>query len=62
MLDWGPDPPMGRGNFGEKGAQCKVQKHPAVKCAKAAELIVMLFGLWAQNGPRIIKDGVQMPP
>jgi len=57
--------PMGRGNFGGK-------RRPIVKYrdtlqspmrAKTAELIVMLFGLWTQNGPRNQElDGVQIPP
>jgi len=56
--------PMGRGNFGGK-------RQPIVKYrdtlrspvrAKTAELIVMLFGLWTQNGPRNHElDGVQIP-
>ena len=33
-----------------------------VTCAKTAEPIVILFGLWAQNGPRNHElDGVQIP-
>jgi len=41
--------PHGKGKFeGEKGAShCNV--HSAVTCAKTAEPIVMLFGLWAQG-------------
>jgi len=35
VLDGGPDPPMGRGNFGGKGAaHCKVQGCSAVNPAK----------------------------
>jgi len=34
-----------------------------VICAKMAELMVMLFGLWAQTGPRNHKlDGGADPP
>jgi len=47
-LDGVPDLAMGRGNFGERGAHCKVQGHFAVTCVKTAEPIVMLFVLWAQ--------------
>jgi len=54
VLDGGPDPPMGRGNFeGGKGPpHSKVQGHSAVICAKAAEPNEMPFGLWARIGPR----------
>ena len=60
VLDWGPDPP---GHFeGEAAAHCKVQGYSAVTCVKMAELIVMLFGLWARTGPRNRElDGVQIP-
>jgi len=35
--------------------------HSVVICAKTAELMVMLFGLWAQTGPKNHKlDGVQI--
>jgi len=34
VLDGGSDPPMGRGNFGESGAHCKVS---AVSSAKTGE-------------------------
>jgi len=34
-----------------------------VICAKTAQPVVMLFGLWAQNGTRNHElDGVQIPP
>ena len=44
--------PMGRGNFGERGAHCKVQEQSVVTCAKTAELIVILFGFSARSGSR----------
>jgi len=43
ILDGGPDPPMGRSNFGQRGAHYKVS---AVSCAKTAEAIDVPFGLW----------------
>jgi len=59
-LDEGPDSPMERGNFWEKGAShCKVQGHSTVICAKTAEPIEMPFGLWARIDPRnYVLDGV----
>jgi len=48
--------------FGERGAHCKVYGHSSFTCAKAAEPIVMPFGLWAQNGPSSgPKMGVRIP-
>jgi len=53
VLDGGQDHPMGTGNFEGKGTfHCKVQGHSVVICAKTAEPIMMLFGLWAENVPR----------
>jgi len=53
VLYGGPDPAMGRGNFeGEGASHCKLYGHSAVISAKAAELIEMSFGLWAQMGRR----------
>ena len=43
MLDGDPDFPMGRGNFGYRGAHCKVQGLSAVSCAKTAEPIDLPF-------------------
>ena len=37
---------------GEWASHCKVQGHSTVVCAKTAEPIGMLFGLWAQMGRR----------
>jgi len=35
LLDWGPDPPMGKGNFeGEGAAHCKVYRHFAATSTK----------------------------
>ena len=49
----GPDLPCKGTILRGKGASyCKVQGHSAVICAKTAEPIEMLFGLWAQMGPR----------
>jgi len=52
VLDGGPDPPMGKGQFLGEGAHCKVQGHSAVSCTKAMEPIEMPLGLWARIGPR----------
>jgi len=63
-LDGGPDPPMGRGNF-EAGKWRSIVRYrdTAVICAKMAEQIEMLFGLWAQMRPRNqVLDGVKDPP
>jgi len=53
-IRWGPDPPMGRGNFeGRKGRPIvKYRGHYVVICAKTAEPIEMPFGLWAWINPR----------
>ena len=38
VLDWGPDPTRGRGNFGENvAAHCKVLGHSTVSCARTAQ-------------------------
>jgi len=42
----------GTGNFGERGAHCKVQELSAVSCAKTAEPIDLPFGLWIRVGRR----------
>jgi len=44
--------PVGRGNFGGRGAHCKVWGHSVVTCVKTAEPIVMPFGLSARSGSR----------
>jgi len=44
--------PVGRGNFGGRGAHCKVWGHSVVTCVKTAEPIVMLFALSARSGSR----------
>jgi len=45
--------PMESGNFkGKSAAHCKVMGWSAVSCAKTAEPIEMLFGLWARMGCR----------
>jgi len=66
VLDGGPDPPMGRGNFWGKGAShCKVREYSTFICAKTAEPIEMPFGLWARMGrwnhvldagPEVLRD------
>jgi len=63
VLDSGPDPSMGRGNFeGGGAANCKVWGYSAVTCVKTAELIVMPSGLWAQTGLRNHElAGAQIP-
>jgi len=43
---------MGRGNFWGKGAHYEVYGLSAVSCAKTAELIEMLFGLWTRVDPK----------
>ena len=51
------------GNFegGQGASHCKVQGHTAVICAETAEPIDMLFGLWAEMGPRNhVLEGVQI--
>jgi len=50
VLYRGTDHPMGRGNFGERSAHCKVQGLFAVSCAKAAEPVNLPFGLWTLVG------------
>ena len=55
---------MGRGNF-EAGKWRSIVRYrdTAVICAKMAEQIEMLFGLWAQMHPRNqVLDGVKDPP
>jgi len=53
VLDSGPDPPMGMGNFErEVVAHCKVKGHYAVSCAKTAEAIKMPFCISARVGKR----------
>jgi len=37
---------------GEREARCEVQRPSAVSCAKTAEPIEMLFGIWTRLGPR----------
>ena len=44
---------MQRGNFeGQMVAHCKVKGLSAVSCAKTAEPIEMLFGMWSRLGHR----------
>jgi len=52
--------PIGKGNFeGGNGAK---YMDTVVICAKTAEPIEMLFGLWAQMGPKNhVLDGLQIP-
>jgi len=53
VLDGGPDIPWEVAIFWGKGASyCKVSGYSTVTCAKTVEPIEMLFGLWAQMGPR----------
>ena len=66
VFDWCPPRSPREGTIlrGRGGlAHCKVQGHSAVTCAKMAELIMMLFGLWARTGPRNHElDGGPDPP
>jgi len=43
---------MGRDNFGERVAHCKVWGLSVVSCAEMAEPIDLLFGLWTRVGQR----------
>ena len=53
MYCMGSRSPLQRGNFeGTRGTHCKVYGYLPVICAKMAEPIDMLFGLWAWMGPR----------
>jgi len=58
--DWGPDPPCHWGNFEEKRGQPIVNyRDSAVGCAKMAEAIEMLFGIWTRMGSvKHVLDGV----
>jgi len=61
-LDGDADPPMERGNFWGKGANCTVQGCSAVSPAKTAEPIQMPFRLWIRVGPQNhVLYGVQIP-
>jgi len=55
MLDGGPDRPMGRGNFEERGEQATIVKYrdAVLSCAKMAEPIKVPFGLWTHCMIRI---------
>jgi len=51
VLDGGPDPPRGRGNFGGNVvAHCKVMGHFTVSCAKTVEPINMPFWMKTRVG------------
>jgi len=51
---------IGKAILAERGSHVKY-RNTAVTCVKTAELIVMLFGLWAQSDPRNHElDGVQI--
>ena len=67
VLDRGPAPLMGRGNFerGKGTSFCKVYGESAVICAKTAEPMEMPFRLWARmvhrnhvldGGPELLRD------
>ena len=52
-IRWGPRCPMGRGNFeGKERPIVRCKDSSAVSCAKTAELIEMLLGMWTWVGPR----------
>jgi len=59
VLDGGPDPPMGRGNFvGGKERPIVKYRDTLVICTKTAETIEMSFGLWARMARRNnVSDG-----
>jgi len=48
-IRWGPDDPMGRGNFVERGTRLQLETY-AVSCAKRAEPFDSPFGLWTLVG------------
>jgi len=50
MLDGGPHPAWEEAIMTGEATQCEVQGHSAVICAKTAEPIEMLFGLWTCPG------------
>jgi len=57
VLDWGPDPPNGKGQIlrGEGATHCirnTLCGVCTVTCVKMTDLIVMSFGLWARTRPR----------
>jgi len=52
VLDWGPDPPMGRGSFEWEGRPIVKYRDTVVTCVKMAKQVVMPFGLWARTGQR----------
>jgi len=55
VLDGGPYPRMGRGNFkGGRCAHCKVWGHSVVIYVNTAEPIEMPFGLWARKAVGIM--------
>jgi len=50
VLDGGLDPLCEGATFRGKNMPGHVQQHSAVSCAKMAEQIEMLFGLWTRMG------------
>jgi len=54
VLDGGPDPPIGRGNFQQKRGRPIVKYADTLRSSvrKTAEPIEMPFGLWARVGRR----------
>jgi len=63
-IRWGSRSPIGRSNFEwGRASHCGVSRHSAVICANTAEPMEILFGLWAQMGPRnYVLDGGPDPP
>ena len=51
VLGEGPDPPMDRGNVGERGVHCKVETFGR-ELSKQPETIDLPFGLWTLSGPK----------
>jgi len=64
VLDEGPDPPMGRGNFlREKGRPIVKYRTFGFSCAKTAEPIKMTFGTLGRVDPgnHVLDGGTDVP-
>jgi len=64
LIQWGPDPPWeGAILRGVRAARSKVKGRSSRTCAKTAEPIEMVFGLWAWVGSgNYVLDGGSYPP
>ena len=59
VLDWGPNCPKHKGNFGGKD----MPDDTVVSCAKMVESIEMPFGVWTWVCPRNhVLDGCTLAP